>query len=197
MRIVIAFAVIAIVAFLLWRGQAGNSEASTAVVAKSSPPRGAQTAGHAVLQPRMPSSRDDIATVPVPEEADEQPSAPPFVPPQPLGPAEEIQRIESELAASGPATGAAWESKGYDTMQAFVRELASVSASASVTDYSCHAAGCAAELTFATLEDHAKAHQSLISGPAMRAWPGPRIVSPSEPDQGRARVLVVLAKPPQ
>jgi hypothetical protein len=197
MRIVIAFAVIAIVAFVLWRGHAGNSEASTTAVATSSPPRSPQTAGHALPRPRMPSSRDEVATPSVPTEVDEMASEAPFIPPQPLSPAEEIRRIEAELAASGPATGAAWESNGYETMQGFVRELASVSASAAVTDYRCHAGGCAAVLTFATLEDHARARESLVSAPAMRAWPGPRIVSPSEPDHGRARVLVVLAKPPQ
>jgi uncharacterized iron-regulated membrane protein len=196
MRVVIAFAVIATVAFLLWWGHDVNSEASTAATARPSQPRAnAEMAPRAPHEPRLPSTRDERDTVVTRDEVDE-PSASPSMPAAPLTPAAEIRRIESELAASGPATGAAWESNGYDQMQAYVRELASSHASASVTDYTCHADGCAAEITFATADDYSAARESLISGPAMRAWPGPRIVSPSEPGQGRPRVLVVLAKPP-
>jgi hypothetical protein len=194
MRFVIAFACVATVAFLLWRRHDASGEASPPPAARSTPAHSADVATHTSHEPRLPSNRGEVAIAASDDETHE-PAAAPSSPAPPLPPTAEILRIRSELAASGAASGEAWESKGYDQMQQYTRELASSKASASVTDYECYAGGCAAEITFATMDDYSAARDSLISGPAMLAWPGSRIVSPSEPGQGRPRVLVVLAKP--
>lgn len=118
--------------------------------------------------------------------------------PELLPPSDENARMLSALRASGPATRDDQDAMAYDVVQGVIGELASLGVNSQLDHYECAAAGCAANFSFASLDDYQRASRQLqgltVRSPSLIRWRGSRAYPPPIEDASGVKARMILIR---